>query len=312
MRVIPLLFPLLLLVFCAPASAGQKSVTFYLDGAKVEHETSAVKGYLEYPLPDSMTPGSLRVKPAGEGRVLRVDLIPADQDRRRAREIAALEQKKSRLQDQLENLNRREEIFSAAARSQSGKSPRKSKANPDPLDSLQQGTEFALARLDAICRSQRKCRRDIEEIDRRLASARKGAAVARVWLSGRKATVSYLVGSDRWTPSYDFRWFGDARGELLLHARLPRPEKSVLYFVSTGKIADGAAALPVRGDYPVISRQPLVLESGSRSGERPISFTFAKLAGTLPPGEASAFWRGEYLGSGRFSGGAETKLVVGQ
>jgi hypothetical protein len=260
-----------------------------------------------------MTPGSLRVKPVGGGSVLRVEVVTGERDRRRAREIAKLEERKSELQDRLQALERREEIFSAAAKSQSGKGLKKTKSNPDPLGSLQQGTEFALAQLDSVYRNQRKCRSALEAVERELAAARKGAALARIWLSGGRARVSYQLAGERWTPCYDFRWSGDQSGELLLHARLPQPEKEARYLVSIGTLAQGLEARAVRGAYPVLSRYPLTLRNPVGTPQPPLTFAFAAVEAGLPPGEAAVFWRGEYLGSGRFSGaGAAEFSIAGQ
>ena len=310
MRLIRLFLATLPLLLCQSVSAGQKSVTFYLDAARVEQEAAAVNGYLEYPLPDSFTPGSLRVKPLGGGGVLRVELVPADRDRRRAREIARLEERKGELQVRMQALSSREEVFSAAAKSQSGKALRKTKSNPDPLGSLQQGTEFALGQLESAYRSRRKCQHSLDLVEGELARAGKGGALARIWLSARRVRVSYLKADERWTPCYDFRWSGGDRGELLLHAKLPQPEKGVSYLVSNGSAAQGLAARPVRGDFPTLSRYPLTLLSESRTGETPLSFAFTRVEAGLPPGEAAAFWQGEYLGTGRYAGGGATELSL--
>lgn len=312
MRLFPLCCALLLLLVCRPASGAQKSVTLYLDGARVELDAAAVNGYLEYALPESFTPGSLRVKPLGGGSVLRVELVPAERDRRRAREIAGLEARKDELLDRMQALSSRQEIFSAAAKSQSGKSPRKTKANPDPVASMRQGTEFALTQLEAVQRSKRNCGRLLDALELKLAAARKGAAVARVWLSGRSARLSYLTSGERWIPNYDFRWSGDASGELVLHARLPRAEKGVQYQVSAGTVAQGLAAKAARGEFTTLSRYPLTLTSGARSPYPPLSFAFSRVEAGLPPGEAAAYWRGEYLGSGRFAGAGAGEFTIGR
>jgi hypothetical protein len=312
MRLIPLFFGILTLLASHPVAAGQKSITYYLDGARVEQEAAAAGGYLECVLPDTLVAGSLRVKPLGGGSILRVELVPAERDLRRAREIARLEEKKGELQDRMRTLSRREEIFAAAVRSQSGKAPRKTKASPDPLGSLQQGTEFAMAQLDSVYRSERKCRSALEVLERELAAARKGTPLARVWLSGGRARISYLVSDGCWTPYYDFRWSGEGGGELLLHARLPQPEKGVSYLVSGGTIAQGLAAREVAGVFPTLSRHPLSLQGGPRSEAIPLSFAFTALEAGLPPGEGAAFWKGEYLGSGRFSGGGASEFSVGR
>ena len=292
------------------AVAGQKSVTYYLDGARVEQEVAAAYGYVEIPLPDNFVPGSLRVKPEAGGGVLRVELVTAQQERRRAGEIARLKERKAELQDRIAVLERREEIFSAAAKSQSGKAPRKTKANPDPVGTLQQGTDFALKQMESVYRSKRKCRKSLEEVERQLSAATKGVAAARIWLAGGKARVSYLLQDERWTPCYDLRITGEGEGELLLHARLPRREKGVQYAVSKGGVAEGLQAQTVRGEYPTLSRYPLHAVVPAQKGSTPSRLAFTAVEAGLPAGEGYLFWRGEYLGSGRFAGGGATEFSV--
>lgn len=313
MRLTLLCVGIVLLLSCRSARAGQKNVVLFLDGARVEQEASASDGYLEYALPDSFTPGSLRVKPLGAASVLRVELVPAERDRRRSREIARIEEQVSAQQDRMQALSRQEEIFSAAVKSQSGKAPRKTKANPNPVSSLQQGTEFALAQLESVYRGKRKCQHSLDALQLELAAARTRAAVARIWISGGRVRLSYLTGGERWTPSYDFRWSGGVTGELLLHAKLPSAEKGVQYQVSAGTQAQGLPAQAVRGDFPTLARYPLALTSAIRAGQAPKTFEFSLLEAELPPGEAAAFWRGEYLGTGHFAGaGAREFSLAGQ
>ena len=114
----------------------------------------------------------------------------------------------------------------------------------------------------------------------------------------------------RWTPYYDFRWSGEASGELLLHARLPQPEKGVRYLVSNGTLSQGLAAEPVRGEFPVLHRYPLTLRNGIGAQQPPLSFVFMAVEAGLPPGEAAVYWRGEYLGSGRFPGGGASEFSL--
>jgi hypothetical protein len=308
MRLIPLLCAFLLLLLCQPLLAGQKSVTLYLDGARVEQDVVFRKRCLELPLPDNFVPGSLRVMPVKKGRVLRVE-IASQRDPQRTREISRLEERKQELQARLEALSAREEIFTAAAKTQSGKAPRMSKLNPEPLVSLQQGTDFALSRLDTVYRNKQRVQAALEKVERELAQAGKGTQQARIWLSGKKARVSYLVSGEQWHPCYDFRWSGrDAKGELLVHARLPQPEKGVRYLVSTGKVVEGVPGQPVDGDFPTLSRHSLLLRTATRRAAVPVSFTFDPVEPALPPGEAAVYWGDEYLGSAPFTGGSALDL----
>lgn len=307
MLLAPFLLPMLL---CPQAMAGQKSVTLFMDGARVEQEIAASGGYLELALPESFAPGSLRVKAPG-GDVLRVELVPAEQDRRRAAELARLKERRGELQDRMAALARREEIFSAAAKSQSGKAPRRTKANPDPVAALQQGTDFALNQMEAVYRSKRKCRQALDAVERELAAAGKGVASARIWVSGGKARVSYSTLTERWTPSYDLRFPGDGSGELLLHAKLPQREKGVQYLVARGSLAEAGAAEAVRSDFPTLARYPLAVSDSGRGGA-PSRVVFRPVEAGLPPGDAALFWKGEYLGSAPFGGGGATEFSIGR
>jgi len=294
-----------------PALAGEKRVTCYLDGSRVEQQVAARDGYLEYELPEAMTPGSFRVQPAAGGTIERVELSPADREPRRARQIARLEERRSELKDRLQALERREEIFAAAAKSQSGKGVKKTKSNPEPLVSLKQGTEFALSQLEAVYRGKRSCRAALDALEQELAAARKAGSLARIWLKGGRgrASLSYVSGEGRWTPRYAFRFPESAAGELFLHALLPRREKGVRYLVANGSIAQKPEATGVTGDFPVIVRRPLTLR-GPAGTEPPLSFTFDAVEAGLPAGEAAVYWRGEYLGSGRFAGGGASEFSL--
>ena len=308
MRLIPLALLLLSSLLCREAFAASKSVTYFTDGARVEQDLGAPGGYAELPLPESFAPGSLRVKAPG-GTVLRVELVSAEQDRRRSGELARLRERRGELLDRMAALDRREEIFSAAARSQSGKAPRRTKANPDPVAALQQGTDFALSQMEAVLRSKRKCRSALDAVERELSAAGKGVASARIWVAGMRARVSYLVRDEHWTPSYDLRVSGEGRGELLLHAKLPPREKGTQCFVSRGSTAQPGAAEAVREDFPVLARYPLAVIAAT--GDRPPArFTFAAVEAGLPPGEASLYWSGEYLGRAPFPGGGATEFAL--
>jgi hypothetical protein len=57
MRLIAVVTGIVFSLVCHTALAGQKSITCYLDGARVEQEATATKGYLEYALPESDDPG---------------------------------------------------------------------------------------------------------------------------------------------------------------------------------------------------------------------------------------------------------------
>ena len=112
MRIIPVFCALLLMA--APATAAVKSVTFYLDGARVEREATATRGYLEIPLPSGMEAGSLRVRPLQGATLSRVEVVPARPNPKLERELALFTERKDSIADRLKALDVREEIFKAA------------------------------------------------------------------------------------------------------------------------------------------------------------------------------------------------------
>src|SRR5512137_2166085 len=128
MRLISALFTLLLIAM--PAVAENRLVTLYLDGALVESEAVTLKEYAEVSLPSAIHDGCLRIKPLNGCVIERVDIFPAKPEPGFQREMAKMMERRDALSDRLKVLNAREAIFMAAAKSQSSKAPRKSKANP--------------------------------------------------------------------------------------------------------------------------------------------------------------------------------------
>ncbi|UFS69073.1 DUF4140 domain-containing protein [Geomonas sp. RF6] len=309
MRLMPLF--LVLLLSCE-AFGEQRTVTLYLDGAKVEVEEKGREGYLEFPLP-AIVPGSLRVSAPG-GAVNRVEVVSRALERPSAKERARLQARRGEVEDRLKALEVREEVFTAAARSQSGKSLRKTKNNPEPLAALRQGTEFCLGQLEGVYRARRKCEAELKEIDRELAEGRRGGAVAQVWLTGRKGRISYLTLSRKWTPAYSFRASGTGKAELLLHAKLPPAEQGVRYLVAPGTLAGVSTGRELAGDFPVLARYelPLAKEEYLELPYPYLSIAFSGGEGWWPPGEAAAFWKGAYVGAGRFAGGGAGELAFGK
>jgi hypothetical protein len=298
----------------SPAIAAEKTrITLFLDGARVEREVVVAKGYLEVPLPSGMQAGSLRVKPLGKGSISRVELVPAVPGRMAEKELARLQERREALGDRLRAIGVKEEVFTAAARTQSGKAPRKTKANPEPLAAIRQGTDFAVARLEEVFSARRKAERELKDVDEQLAVVRKraggGGTVARIWFSGKdgRAQLSYVNGELRWKPFYDFRLAGDGKAELSIHALLSAGEKEARYDVVFGFIADttaSVAAVPLKDDFDTVLRisLPVSGEQYSRYPNSALTFTFANNSGRhLPGGEMVAFWLGEYIGKASFA-----------
>ena len=321
-HVLAILFVCLLV---APVLAAERSVTLYLDGARVESEVSAEKGCLEFPLPAGLRAGSLRVSPFGRTGIDRVEMVAAPQSPKLAKEMAKLTERKERLEDRLKALASREEIFTAAAKSQSGKAPRKSKSNPEPLLTLRQGTDYAITQLEMVYNARRKADRELKLVERRLDVLKKagnvGGSVARVWLTGKggRAKVSYLVNDLRWTPFYDFRLNAEGAAELSLRAILPPLPKGTVAEAVPGLLGTTTnTAAPVKAGherFPLIAAfsLPVEKERFASSPQPTLAFFTRNSTGwKLPAGDLACYRRGEYLGKALFQGLApdETEEIV--
>lgn len=307
-------------ITAVPAMAADKTVTLYLDGARVESNMTATKGYLEAPLPADMQGDSLRIKPLGRTSIDRVEIVAAPSNPKRAKELA---ERKEQLEDRLKALATREEIFTAAAKSQSGKAPRKSKSNPEPLAAIRQGTDFAIAQLETVYHARRQAEKELKSLEKRLEIEKKegniGGSVARIWLTGKsgRVSISYLVAGLLWTPFYDFRLNGE-EAEVSLRASLPMLPKGANVAVVQTPLAEAATIAPVVvgvEPLPSVAAYKFPIEKGLFSASPQPSFSFSCRNNSrqkLPAGEAACYRGGEYLGKIRFQGltPGETGAIV--
>ena len=325
MRIIPVLCAMLFLA--VPAGAASRSVTLYLDGARVENEAATVKDYLEVVLPATMIDGSLRIKPLDGCTIERVEVVPAKPDPRFATEMAKLSERRDSLADRLKALDAREAIFKAAAKTQSGKAPRKTKANPEPLAAVREGTEYAIAQLEGVYRVRRKTENELQSVEARLAAMKRegnfGGSVVRVRLvrKGGRIAVSYLRSDLKWTPSYDFRLDKTGEVAVAMRAVLPDTDKGGVVAVVPALVAEAAAEAVLPATPDSFARVaafsfPLDKEEFSAAPQSSLSFSFKNLSNRkLPAGAASCYRRGEYLGKTMFGGalpGEVKELAVGK
>jgi hypothetical protein len=325
MRIISVLCAVLFLAL--PAGAATRSVTLYLDGARVENETAVVKESLEISLPAAMNDGSLRIKPLDGCTIERVDVVQARPDPRLARETAKLAERRDSLADRLKALDAREAIFKAAAKTQSGKAPRRTKSNPEPLEAVREGTEFAIAQLEGVYRIRRKAENELQAVEARLAAMKKegnfGGSVATVRLArkGGRIAVSYLRSDLKWTPSYDFRLNKVGEVEVVMRAILPQTEKGVMVAVVPALVAEAVEVAAVPASPEVLSQVaaftfPLEREQFTAAPRSSLVFAFKNLTNRrLCGGEVSCYWRGEYLGKVAFGGilpGETRELTFGK
>ena len=305
----------ILLLASGPTTAHGKSVTFYADAALLELEATAPKGLLEVPLPSGMIEGSLRIKPASGTTIQRVDILPvsADPDKNE-KELDTLLEQKSRLGDRLQALTTREEIFKSAAKAQSGKAPRKTKANPEPMQSIRQGTEFAIAQLEAVYTARRRTEQEIRRLDSRIAMAknsRRGSeALARIVFSPTrgKVTVRYAIGGHGWTPRYDMYLNGSGSAQVSLSGQFPWKYPGYQLHASPEMFTNNAAAssFPLQpGPAAELARFRLAVtdEIFGTGGLSSFSFELKSVEPIyLPAGDANVYHNGEYVGKVRFEG----------
>jgi len=302
------------LLLAAPVAVSSSSITYYLDGARVETEAGAVKGQIEIPLPFGIDADSVRIKPLQGVFISRVEFTAVSPDRKMAKEIARLTERKDALADRLKALDTKEDIFRAAAKSQSGKAPRTTKTNREPLENIRKGTDFAIAQLEEVYKARRKAENELKSVETRLFSLKNagnaGGRLARVWLSGKngRVTVSYLHPGLKWAPMYDFRLDIDGEVEVIMHALFPETEKGVALAVVPAHLSETATELPIaiepgRVAKVAVFRFPLEKEKYTSSPISSLSFSFKNRSDKkLPPGESNCYRQGEYIGKNRFDG----------
>jgi hypothetical protein len=302
----------ILLFLVMPAEAAGREVTIYLDGARFEQEFRTTRGLVEVSLPAAMQAGSLRIKPLDGSLIDQVEIVPARPDPKRLREIAKLVERKDALLDRLQALEAKESVFKAAAKVQSGKTPRKTKTNPDPLTGVRQGTEFAIAQLEGVYRVRRMAESDLKTLEARLITIKRegNSSIAKVRLirpRGRIA-VTYFRSDLKWIPCYDFRLNKAGEADVIIRAFLPKMEKGDAVSVAASLLAEAAdeKVLPVSVEsFPQIGAFtfPVERENISSNPISSITFTFRNSSTMrLPAAEASCYLRGEYMGKTTFSG----------
>ena len=290
------------------AAAAERRVTLFLDGASVEQRFAVNGGYLEIPLPAGLKPGSLRFVPQAATRIQRVDTVPSRFPQRVERELTRLTERRERLQDRLQALKTREGIFTAAAKAQSGKAPRRTKNNPEPLTNIRKGTDFALSQLEEVYAGRRAVEKELAALESKETDLRKegngGGIVARIWLSGNKPAIvaAYLQNDLSWSPRYDIRLSGNATADLTIHPRLPALAKGGAVSVAMSTVQEGqagVAATPVKGELSTVAtlRLPVQLSVNSRDVSSILAFTVTNTAPqTLPAGDIACYRDGAYVG----------------
>lgn len=302
---------LMVLLWSIPAFAG-RSASLYLDGAVIERDETARNGYLEFRLPASVRPESLRIRPVGSGRITRVQLAEREPDRKVARELTAMAERRELLQDRLKALAVREEIFRSAAKSQSAKAPRRTKTNPEPLAAIRQGTDYAITQLEGVYQARRRATRELELLEEKRAKIMgedmAGGKVARVWLTPASggARASYVQSDRSWQPRYEIRASGSdtARvaifpGEIGRH----RDEAVTLTLAALANAGSASSWSYRDAGLPLAELELPATRRTEAGGAVPLVTLTLSNASTvaLPPGEFSCYCDGVYHGTGRLS-----------
>ena len=302
-----------LIAFSTTSAFAENKITFYRDGALHQVEAVAVKGVVDLPLSDGVLEQSLKVLPAPGTTILGVETRKSESVNASDKELETLTELRLRLEDRLQALETREAIFTSAAKAQSGKAPRKSKANPDPMQAIRQGTDFAIAQLEAVYTARRKTTQEILRIDTRIAKARKGSRsaensvqIAVTPLRG-KVTLRYATAERGWQPQYNLHLSGDGTAKLQLLARMTGSGKGYQIRVSPGSLAESTSAdiFPVQPGGTVLASYLLPVTE-----ERSVEGIFNRFSGVitnsstiyLPPGDTGLFRGGAYSGKFRFEG----------
>jgi hypothetical protein len=318
----------MLLIASGTSTAFGRSATFFMDGVLIEREVTAAKGLLEVPLPAEILPGSLRIKPSRGTAIRRVDILEQPSGSTKSdKELDMLLEQKSRLDDRLLALATREEIYKSAAKSQSGKAPRKTKTNPEPLQSIRQGTDFAIAQLEAVYTARRKTEQEIRHVDRKIASAKSGRqsaeSVARVLVSPPRGvvTVRYATAGKPWVPLYDIFLNGSNSALVNLSGKFPATFAGYLLQASPSMMEESQRAkiYPLQSG-PVSMLTSFTLPSAEESFNTGLisSFSFElnnRQTFHLPAGAANIYRNGEYVGSLHFDGlssGRSRRLAGGK
>ena len=313
MFVIHLCLCLCLIAATASPVFAANIVTFYRDGALFQQEAIALKGVVDLPLAADMLENTLIVVPAASTTIIGVETVQKEAVNSTGKELEALTEQRRKLEDRLQALDAREAIFTTAAKSQSAKAPRKTKANPDPMHAIRQGTDFAIAQLEAVYTARRKTTHEMQKIDTRISAIRKSnrpsTASLRIAVSPQngKVTVRYATAERGWQPEYNIYPEKNGTARLQLSARVSATLNGYQIRVSPALLADYATAetVPVLTGRAVIDtyRLPLVDEQYSESVYQHFS---ARITNStphyLPPGESGLYRDGAYRGKFRFEG----------
>lgn len=303
-----LLFSLASILISTSVQATPRELTLFSDGTLAELDATARKGIVELTLPGQIRAGTLRAKPLGGGTISKVELLPAKVSDKLQKELDSLSEQKNRLQDRMKALDHREGIFAAAAKSQSSKAPRKSKTNPDPLASVRQGTDFAIAQLEAVYTARRRTEHDLKRVEARLAAlSRRSSAGPTVRIAVTPAAahirVAAVLQDGGWRPRYEVRLQGNGTAQLTMLAEINDLPDGYAVKIVPGPLSAGfpqqTYPLPVGGAPRLATWQLPVEKEQITNGPLP-GFSFSITNNSSSPllsGQTSVYFSGEFIGT---------------
>jgi hypothetical protein len=300
-------------VFSASAASAANTITFYRDGALFQQEAVAAKGIITIPLAAGLLDHTLTVVPAIGTTILGVESGKTESGSGGDKELETLGERRRQLEDRLQALETRETIFTSAAKAQSGKAPRKSKANPDPMLAIRQGTDFAIAQLEAVYTARRKTTQEIHKLDARIAAAgkrsRPGGESVRIAVKPARGrvTLRYATSERGWQPEYNLYLTGEGTATLQLSARITGSGHGLQTCVSPGSLAEsaGTECFPAQSGSTLLGSYRVPITEEQYKGG--IFNRFSGLISNssphyLPPGESGLYRGGTYLGKFSFEG----------
>ena len=298
---------------CTGSATAADTITFYRDGTRIQQDATATKGLIEIPRAPDMLEHSLTIIPTTGTVIQSVETRAVINGQRVDKELDTLTEQRQRLEDRLQALETRETIFTSAAKTQSGKAPRKSKTNPDPMQTIRQGTDFAIAQLEAVYTARRRTQQEIRKIDASLVAARKKSRPAenilRISVSPPRGTVTlrYATTVRGWQPHYNLHLAESGSARLELSAQLTGASHGFQARISSGSLAESATAETVAvqaGGTRLASFQLALTEAQYPDGL--VNRFSGKITNSsrmyLPAGESTLFRNGSYRGNLRFEG----------
>lgn len=304
---------LCLAVFSAASASAASTVTFYRDGALYQQDVSAKKGVIDVPLAAGLLESTLTVIPAAGSTILEVETLHNRIEGTASKEMEALVEQRRKLEDRLQALETREAIFTAAAKTQSGKAPRKTKTNPDPMQAIRQGTDYAIAQLEAVYTARRRAMQEIKRIEALLAATEKGNSSSKhsvkitVTPANGRVTLRYATSERGWQTHYDLHLTGDGTARLELSARAIESRRGYQVRVSPAPLAESGKAktFPLQSGKTTMGSYllPITVESSIEGVYNSFSGTITNNSPDyLPSGESGLFRKGAYVGRFVFAG----------